>query len=45
MARSMACELGEQKIRVNSLSPGHIYTRFVLRLITLQYQIVMTVIV
>ncbi|KAH7930889.1 NAD(P)-binding protein [Leucogyrophana mollusca] len=26
MARSMACELGPQKIRVNSLSPGHIYT-------------------
>ncbi|KAG1886987.1 hypothetical protein F4604DRAFT_1916822 [Suillus subluteus] len=26
MARSMACELGEKKIRVNSLSPGYIYT-------------------
>jgi len=26
MARSMACELGPRKIRVNSLSPGHIYT-------------------
>ncbi|KAF9036712.1 hypothetical protein BJ165DRAFT_598382 [Panaeolus papilionaceus] len=26
MARSMACELGKEKIRVNSLSPGHIYT-------------------
>ncbi|KIM48868.1 hypothetical protein M413DRAFT_88586 [Hebeloma cylindrosporum] len=26
MARSMACELGPEKIRVNSLSPGHIYT-------------------
>jgi len=26
MARSMACELGERKIRVNSLSPGYIYT-------------------
>ncbi|PSR88889.1 hypothetical protein PHLCEN_2v5038 [Hermanssonia centrifuga] len=26
MARSMACELGPQRIRVNSLSPGHIYT-------------------
>ncbi|KAH7915985.1 hypothetical protein BJ138DRAFT_1140437 [Hygrophoropsis aurantiaca] len=26
MARSMACELGPQKIRINSLSPGHIYT-------------------
>ncbi|KAF8448042.1 hypothetical protein L210DRAFT_3610193 [Boletus edulis BED1] len=27
MARSMACELGEQRIRVNTLSPGHIYTQ------------------
>ncbi|CAE6433661.1 unnamed protein product [Rhizoctonia solani] len=27
MARSMACELGKHKIRVNSLSPGHIYTK------------------
>ncbi|KAM0748970.1 NAD(P)-binding protein [Meredithblackwellia eburnea MCA 4105] len=27
MARSMACELGPSKIRVNSLSPGHIYTK------------------
>ncbi|KAH7916029.1 hypothetical protein BJ138DRAFT_1140509 [Hygrophoropsis aurantiaca] len=26
MARSMACELGPKKIRVNSLSPGYIYT-------------------
>jgi len=26
-ARSMACELGEQRIRVNTLSPGHIYTQ------------------
>ncbi|KAI0029641.1 hypothetical protein K488DRAFT_88533 [Vararia minispora EC-137] len=26
MARSMACELGPQRIRVNTLSPGHIYT-------------------
>jgi NAD(P)-dependent dehydrogenase (short-subunit alcohol dehydrogenase family) len=26
MARSMACELGPRKIRVNTLSPGHIYT-------------------
>ncbi|KAF9483782.1 NAD(P)-binding protein [Pholiota conissans] len=26
MARSMACELGTENIRVNSLSPGHIYT-------------------
>lgn len=30
MARSMACELGLKGIRVNSLSPGHIYTKFVL---------------
>ena len=29
MARSMACELGEQKIRVNTLSPGHVYTQCV----------------
>ena len=27
MARSMACELGPKRIRVNSLSPGHIYTK------------------
>ncbi|KAF8061491.1 hypothetical protein FPV67DRAFT_282270 [Lyophyllum atratum] len=27
MARSMACELGPENIRVNSLSPGHIYTQ------------------
>lgn len=27
MARSMACELGTKNIRVNSLSPGHIYTK------------------
>ena len=26
MARSMACELGPAGIRVNSLSPGYIYT-------------------
>ncbi|KAH7926475.1 NAD(P)-binding protein [Leucogyrophana mollusca] len=26
MARSMACELGSERIRVNSISPGHIYT-------------------
>ncbi|KAG6920011.1 hypothetical protein DXG01_013360 [Tephrocybe rancida] len=30
MARSMACELGPERIRVNTLSPGHIYTKFVL---------------
>lgn len=28
MARSMACELGPQAIRVNTISPGHIYTRY-----------------
>ncbi|KAK7056422.1 hypothetical protein VNI00_002977 [Paramarasmius palmivorus] len=27
MARSMACELGPKGIRVNSLSPGYIYTK------------------
>ena len=27
MARSMACELGKERIRVNSLSPGYIYTK------------------
>ena len=26
MGRSMACELGPRRIRVNTLSPGHIYT-------------------
>lgn len=26
----MACELGPKKIRVNTLSPGHIYTRYVI---------------
>lgn len=30
MARSMACELGVERIRVNTLSPGHIYTQYVL---------------
>ncbi|PPQ65189.1 hypothetical protein CVT24_011373 [Panaeolus cyanescens] len=29
MARSMACELGKERIRVNSLSPGYIYTSYV----------------
>ncbi|KAI0253955.1 hypothetical protein BJV78DRAFT_1190541 [Lactifluus subvellereus] len=29
MARSMACELGPKGIRVNTLSPGHIYTSYV----------------
>ncbi|RDX51795.1 sorbose reductase sou1 [Lentinus brumalis] len=28
MARSMACELGPQRIRVNTISPGFIKTRF-----------------
>ncbi|KAF7797460.1 hypothetical protein EIP86_008657 [Pleurotus ostreatoroseus] len=27
MARSMACELGKERIRVNTLSPGYIYTK------------------
>ncbi|KAF5357806.1 hypothetical protein D9756_001863 [Leucocoprinus leucothites] len=27
MARSMACELGPKRIRINTLSPGHIYTK------------------
>ncbi|KAH8117430.1 hypothetical protein DFH11DRAFT_1575011 [Phellopilus nigrolimitatus] len=26
MGRSLACELGPQKIRVNTISPGHFYT-------------------
>lgn len=29
MARSMACELGPKQIRVNTLSPGYIYTKCV----------------
>ncbi len=29
MARSMACELGPQRIRVNTISPGFIKTRYV----------------
>lgn len=29
MARSMACELGPKKIRVNTISPGYIYTQCV----------------
>ena len=27
LARSMACELGKERIRVNTLSPGYIYTK------------------
>ncbi|CUA71516.1 D-arabinitol 2-dehydrogenase [ribulose-forming] [Rhizoctonia solani] len=27
MTRSLACELGQHKIRVNSISPGYIYTK------------------
>ena len=30
MARSMACELGPQRIRVNTISPAFINTRYVL---------------
>ncbi|CEL57962.1 Sorbose reductase sou1 OS=Schizosaccharomyces pombe (strain 972 / ATCC 24843) GN=sou1 PE=3 SV=1 [Rhizoctonia solani AG-1 IB] len=29
MARSMACELGKHKIRVNSISPGYMHTKMV----------------
>ncbi|KAI6144633.1 hypothetical protein BKA82DRAFT_144802, partial [Pisolithus tinctorius] len=29
MARSMACELGSKKIRVNTLSPGYIHTQMI----------------
>ena len=29
MGRSMACELAAQRIRVNTLSPGYIYTTYV----------------
>lgn len=36
MARSMACELGPQRIRVNSLSPRHIYTRMTAALLDVQ---------
>lgn len=28
MARSMACELGPKKIRVNTISPGYILTQY-----------------
>lgn len=29
MARSMACELGPQRIRVNTISPAYINTKYV----------------
>ena len=29
MARTMACQLGRDRIRVNTISPGYIYTRCV----------------
>lgn len=38
MARSMACELGPKRIRVNSLSPGHIYTKYVCPMIELEHR-------
>ncbi|KAJ8482290.1 hypothetical protein ONZ51_g5453 [Trametes cubensis] len=34
MGRSMACELGPKRIRVNTLSPGHIYTKYVHRVLS-----------
>jgi NAD(P)-dependent dehydrogenase (short-subunit alcohol dehydrogenase family) len=40
MARSMACELGPLGIRVNTLSPGHIYTKFVALLLPI-YELLM----
>lgn len=33
MTRSLACELGPKGIRVNSISPGYIYTRYVITII------------
>lgn len=30
MARSLACELGSKRIRVNSISPGYICTPYVI---------------
>jgi len=36
MARSMACELGPQRIRVNSLSPGHIRTKMTSALLDIE---------
>jgi len=39
MARSMACELGTKNIRVNSLSPGHIYTSMTAAFIDTQPQL------
>lgn len=29
MGRSMACELGPKRIRVNTISPGYVYTTYV----------------
>jgi len=37
MARSMACELGPKGIRVNTLSPGHIYTSYVCTFYSLRF--------
>ena len=34
MGRSMACELGPRRIRVNTLSPGHIYTKYVTTIVS-----------
>jgi len=39
MARSMACELGPKKIRVNSLSPGYIYTKMTAAFLDTQPQL------
>ena len=35
MTRSMACELGPKRIRVNSISPGYFYTPYARLVITL----------
>ncbi|CAE7120038.1 unnamed protein product [Rhizoctonia solani] len=39
MARSLACELGKHKIRVNSVSPGYIYTPMTAALINMQPEV------